>query len=160
MVTVTYAQQAVAPPPPAVIAAVRSAKKIWLSNAGVDTEFLRNSTAGANGSYNETLRCNQLQIVRLIRNRLVVKLTHDLRPLQKEDPLHLMPIFLDRANPMFEDRTLQPPRPNRRLQQRQRRMYPRKRKHRKLVHLRLRIADPLHIPNAVVIEERLCALRR
>jgi hypothetical protein len=52
------AQQVVAPPPPpppppAVISKVTSAKKIFLSNAGVDAEFLRNSTAGANGSYDE-----------------------------------------------------------------------------------------------------------
>jgi hypothetical protein len=53
LLTATYAQQAVAPPPPAVIAAVTSAKKIFLSNAGADTEFIRNSTAGASGSYDE-----------------------------------------------------------------------------------------------------------
>src|SRR5258705_1027053 len=98
---------------------------------------------------------NQLQIIRLIRNRLVAKLPHDLRPLQEEDALHLMTIFFNRPDSILEECTLQPSGPHRRLKQRQRRMHPRQRKQRKLIHCRLRIAHPLHIPDPVVIEEQL-----
>ena len=103
---------------------------------------------------------HQLQIIRLIRNRPIPELPNNLRPLQKEDPLHLVSIFLDRPDPVLEDRPLQPPQPHRRLQQRQRRMHPRQGKHRHLINLRLRIAHPLHIADPVIIKERLRPLRR
>ena len=103
---------------------------------------------------------NQLQIVRLICNRPIPKLTNNLRPLQKKETLHLLAIFFDRPNPMFEERTLKPPSPNRRLQQRQRRMNSRQRKHRTPIDPRLRVADPLDITNPVILKEGLRALRR
>jgi hypothetical protein len=103
---------------------------------------------------------NQLQIVRPIRNRSIPKLSHNLRPLQEEQTLLLVAVFFDRPNSMLEDRAPQPPLPNRRLQQRQPGINPRQLKHRSLIDLRLWIAHPLHIPNPLVVEERLRALRR
>src|ERR1700749_2555285 len=98
---------------------------------------------------------HQLQIIRLIRNRLIPKLPHDLRPLQKENPLHLLAVFFDRSDSMLEQRTLKPPHPYRWLKQCQHGMNSRNRKPRILIHRPLRITHPLDISDPVVIEERL-----
>ncbi len=61
---------------------------------------------------------------------------------------------------MLEECTLQPPHPHKGLNQRQPRTLSPKLKYRKPIHPFFRIAHPLHIPNPVVIEERLRPLRR